>query len=360
MEVGGSGVKWGARRSRSSLTIACIRSWVLAIVVWSFIFICMQSTCGCSFPFVLVHFHWWVSTFIGGQSPPFVHSWLRWWAFMFSVVVWLDPHGGSWCSGWWCGCYGVSWCFIVVCSWIAAMSLTAMWLLLLLCKWERGRGRMLLTWLLSVACHPCMSPFIHCWLPHHCWRCGPCFLFEKRRGRKTSVTHCYVVHHPSLSLSSICYWLLHCWWRRGPCFSCEHNKREKSQLAYLNSCGQWRRLVSSLSRRCGMSIDMPKHLHPIKTMCVHIVVTVRLSLGSIHLAGDVVLPHCSHCWGGWMVGGGCYWWWWRWSRGGGWWWLRKKFFVCLWCACEFSANTASAAQYKERMVAYMIYYINSY
>ena len=192
------------------------------------------------------------------------------------------------------------------------------------------------------------------------WCCFVGFLCEKRRGRGTSVTHHCIFHHSSLSLSSICYWLPCCQQQGGPCFSCEHKKSKKSQLAYLNSCGQWRRLASSLSQWCGTSIDMPNCLHPVKTMCVHVVIAVHPSLGSIHLAGDVVLPCCSCHWGGWTVVGGCYWWWWRQSRGGGWWWLRKTIFVCSWCACEFSANAAYAAQYKERTVAYMIYYINSY
>ena len=82
--------------------------------------------------------------------------------------------GGHSCSMWWCGQilvavrdvvaggYGASWCFIVVCGLKVATSPTARWLLIVLCKWEKGRGGMLLTWLLSVARHPRMfhSPVV--------------------------------------------------------------------------------------------------------------------------------------------------------------------------------------------------------
>ena len=40
--------------------------------------------------------------------------------------------------------------------------------------------------------------------------------------------------------------------------------------------------------------------------------------------------------------------------------MRRKEFVCSRCVCEFSANAAHAAQYKGRMVAYMIYYVKFY
>ena len=40
--------------------------------------------------------------------------------------------------------------------------------------------------------------------------------------------------------------------------------------------------------------------------------------------------------------------------------MRRKEFVCSRCVGEFSANAAHAAQYKGRMVAYMIYYIKFY
>ena len=40
--------------------------------------------------------------------------------------------------------------------------------------------------------------------------------------------------------------------------------------------------------------------------------------------------------------------------------VEKEIFVCSQWACEFSANTAYAAQYKGRTVTYMIYYVNSY
>ena len=48
-----------------------------------------------SFLFTGVCVCWWASAFIGGQSSPFMRGWLRWWAFMFSVVLQLDPCGGS-------------------------------------------------------------------------------------------------------------------------------------------------------------------------------------------------------------------------------------------------------------------------
>ena len=41
-----------------------------------------------------------------------------------------------------------------------------------------------------------------------------------------------------------------------------------------------------------MSVDMPHGLHPIETLCIHVVVVVGPSC-SVHLAGDMALPHCS-------------------------------------------------------------------
>ena len=95
----GGGREWCEVRSEEELThlgslsLAC--SWVLAVLVWVFIFIRIRSTHGHSFPFVLVRSCSWAYISTGGQLSPFVCTWLRWWAFVFNVVVQSDPRGGS-------------------------------------------------------------------------------------------------------------------------------------------------------------------------------------------------------------------------------------------------------------------------
>ena len=49
--------------------------------------------------------------------------------------------------------------------------------------------------------------------------------------------------------------------------------------------------MSSLSRRCGTSIDVPPRLLPLKR-CVFALSSLSVRLHrSVHLAGDVALPH---------------------------------------------------------------------
>ena len=80
---------WPSLSKRSS-SFACGRLVGGRLCSWVFVSVRPRS-----FPFTGVHFRWWACTFIVGRSSSSVRGWLRWWAFVFSVVVWLDPRGGS-------------------------------------------------------------------------------------------------------------------------------------------------------------------------------------------------------------------------------------------------------------------------
>ena len=61
-----------------------------------------------------------------------------------------------------------------------------------------------------------------------------------------------------------------------------------------------------LRRHCLDDVAPPwtcQIVHPVKTVRVAVVVAVR-PCRSVHLAGDVALPRCSHRWGGRTVAGG--------------------------------------------------------
>jgi hypothetical protein len=105
-----------------------------------------------------------------------------------------------------------------------------------------------------------------------------------------------------------------------------------------------------------MSVDVPgRHLPP---------------LSFVRWAGDVAFPCCSRCWDAqwWQSNDGCARWWsllavvlqrvWVVAEDGGGSLERKALFVDA--HSIFPANAAHAAQYKERMVAYMIYYVIAY
>jgi len=133
-------------------------------------------------------------------------------------------------------------------------------------------------------------------------------------------------------------------------------KWEGGVAAHLKSWGQWWWQVSSLSGRRGTSVDMPGHRQSKGCMLMgwwHVIATVLSLLG----CAEVVA-------GGWTLmvsgGGGC-------EGDRGVWvvvavddgWEGNCLFVGVMYGL-FSANTAYAAQYKERMVAYMIYYVIAY
>ena len=113
--------------------------------------------------------------------------------------------------------------------------------------------------------------FISCWLPHHQWWCGLLLVWEKKRGRGGTL------------------------------------------LTLINM---------NMTTTCVITIWMTWHVrcsrhHPL--------------LLFVHWAGDVALPCCCHCWGGWQwLNNDCGWWWlvvavamkqrwlWWWWCGGGW------------------------------------------
>ena len=89
-----SSLTWARRRLHPLMGAGrhCLGVHLCSHVVDSWAFVSIHPR---SFSFTGVRFCWWASAFVGRRSSPFVRGWLHWWAFTFSVVVRLDPHGGS-------------------------------------------------------------------------------------------------------------------------------------------------------------------------------------------------------------------------------------------------------------------------
>ena len=151
------------------------------------------------------------------------------------------------------------------------------WSLFLVWKNDRGGGHLLLTSTFSIVLHCC------------CW---------------ASVIGCHVANGNMAPASRV------------------NTKKEGEETAYLNSCGQWRRLASSLSGWCGTSIDVPHHLHPVRTVflllpSVHVVLSVWLVMWHCHIV--VVIGVVERLWDVAMLVVV--------ETKHGWWWSRRKRFV---------------------------------